>query len=472
MNALPQQLSEVFKEATTLRIREAENEVEKKQAKYARKFNPEFIAILTELKERAPTVSDLVQDNVEYLVLKISTRKTKRFASARIRLKHLAWLLNHCSQKFPGVEIYCENFERIGLAARVGKDTHFETEPKPLPSEDDHPTGYDQAVMHMPLSHVLETYYVPQRLLGKSKNTERLYSISIRKFSRFLGRTAVVGDLNTKAVTQYLHFQLHQTALSRATIEKERVQILTIWRFCARKRWLTTFPEIPSIPVPERVPDAWTQDDMVALLGGCKILTGMVGNVAEPVYFEALIRAIFDCGERISAILSARWDDLDTQGWLLIRGEHRKRKTRDKRFKLRPETLEMLLEMRRLNRTWNEEIFHWPLDQSMLWARYKKILVAAGLPTGRRNLFHKLRRTVASEFEAAGGNATELLDHQYRKTTLRYLDPRVLKQVQPADIVPGIGKKIEQAINTGDDSELIESIRKLVAEERSRKLGA
>jgi len=69
----------------------------------------------------------------------------------------------------------------------------------------------------------------------------------------------------------------------------------------------------------------------------------------------------------------------------------------------------------------------------------------------------------------AGGNATELLDHSDRKTTVQYyLDPKTMKRVQPADILPGIGEKITKAAETGDDSDLLSEIRRLIEQAKSK----
>ena len=46
-----------------------------------------------------------------------------------------------------------------------------------------------------------------------------------------------------------------------------------------------------------------------------------------------------------------------------------------------------------------------------------------------------MRRTVASKYEAAGGNATALMDHTKRSVTLLYLDPKIAKQPQVIDLL-------------------------------------
>jgi hypothetical protein len=93
------------------------------------------------------------------------------------------------------------------------------------------------------------------------------------------------------------------------------------------------------------------------------------------------------------------------------------------------------------------KVFEWPYCKTYLWLMYGKLLKQAGLPSGRRDKFHKIRRSVASWFEVAGGNATELLGHSGREITRVYLDPTICQKPQAADRLfrPGGGKGVDSA---------------------------
>jgi integrase len=70
------------------------------------------------------------------------------------------------------------------------------------------------------------------------------------------------------------------------------------------------------------------------------------------------------------------------------------------------------------------------------YRRYTMLLERAGLPTGRRWKPQCLRRTFATFLEAAGGDATEALDHSSRRVTKQsYLDPTHSKAVPHSSIV-------------------------------------
>ncbi len=112
----------------------------------------------------------------------------------------------------------------------------------------------------------------------------------------------------------------------------------------------------------------------------------------------------------------------------------------------------------------SQTVFFWPYCPAYVFKRFGELLEDAGLPNTRRNKLHKIRRTAASNFEAAGGNATDLLDHDSRKTTKKsYLDPKVIKSIQPADIMPGIGEKPESTKPDGPDlTQLLDKLRDIL----------
>jgi len=79
------------------------------------------------------------------------------------------------------------------------------------------------------------------------------------------------------------------------------------------------------------------------------------------------------------------------------------------------------------------------MDRSNIWREFKKILQAANLPCGRRDLFHRLRRTSATHLAAVAGieAAEQHLDHRtpgLARST--YIDPRFMPQIKAADVLP------------------------------------
>jgi integrase len=112
----------------------------------------------------------------------------------------------------------------------------------------------------------------------------------------------------------------------------------------------------------------------------------------------------------------------------------RKGGRRDRKYLLSSQTCGLLYKIRQC-RADTQAIFPWPYHPGYLWDLYRKILVAAGLPSRREDKFHRLRKTHASVLHQAGLDASKALDHQDRRTTERYLDPRFCTDARPSKIL-------------------------------------
>jgi len=281
------------------------------------------------------------------------------------------------------------------------------------------------------LATFFETHYRPLKLRSRSHNTVRLYRYSIKCFGQTLGRRAGLTDFTDEAVSQHLA-RLIGDGYSPYSVNKERSQLLAIWNFAARKKHVDRFPDVEAERCPTRVPQAWLEREMAALFQACQAESGSVSGVPARDWWAALLLVIWDTAERIGAVRQLQWEHLDTAGWLLIPAELRKGKREDKHFHLGADTRAALESIRQPERSL---IFPWPFSDTLIYSRYKRILRRAGLPTDYRSMFHRLRRTVASFYEARGGDATDLLGHTNRATTKRYLDPRIVPTKQPCDLV-------------------------------------
>jgi integrase len=200
-----------------------------------------------------------------------------------------------------------------------------------------------------------------------------------------------------------------------------------------RKRLVEEWPgDVPEEVEPQRVPLAWTMEEVGRILRVCRRQTGRIGDVAAADWWECLHRVFLDSGERVGAVMGLTWDavDLDS-GTILIAAELRKGKRRDRLCELKPETVAAL---RRIVGT--GKVFPWHLHPSYLYHRYKRLLKSAGLATGRTSGFHRLRKTVGSYYQAAGGHASAFLDHSDPWVTKRYIDPRICKVKSAAALLP------------------------------------
>lgn len=282
-------------------------------------------------------------------------------------------------------------------------------------------------------------YYAPLR--NCASRTVDLYLQTIARFREFLGREPVLSDFNDITVARFLQARTRR-GITLATVAKDRAQLAGMWGLAARRRLVSEFPTLPPIRSPERVPQAWTLEQMQALMTAIGGLRKNVGKYPARVWWRALIHVMWDTGERVSAVMHVRIENLDVKrAMLTIPAELRKNKTRDLVFQLAPDTLRALLPLVDGEEDHKRPIFAWPTWPSHIYWHYNKILKRAGLPTDSRSKFHRIRKTVATHYKMAGGDATALLDHSSPAVTRKYIDPTIAKPMMPSDVLPSIEPK-------------------------------
>lgn len=290
---------------------------------------------------------------------------------------------------------------------------------------------HQQEKTSMTLEQLFEIYRSKQ-LRFKSQNTVRLYRHTLRAFAITLGREPLLSDLNSDAVENHMA-RIIAKGGSPASANKDRSQLLALWRFAAAKSMLKEWPTVLIMTEPESIPMGWMPDEIAAILAACDRATGHIGTVPANEWWSALVNVLLDSGERIGAIRSLKKQHLQGE-YLLVPAEFRKGRRRDRLYPLRTLTAAIIRKVIHANRE-SDTLFHWDRSETYIYSRFSAILDDANLPNGRRSKFHRLRRTVASAVAQAGGDASAALDHASPKTTKRYLDPRIVGHVQVSDIL-------------------------------------
>lgn len=282
------------------------------------------------------------------------------------------------------------------------------------------------------LSQFFECVYLPIRLRGRSPRTVTLYRASISAFSEYLKRPALLDDLEDSQVCRYL-LSL-ESGRSPYTVAKERSQLLAIWNCAAKRRYVDRFPDVPSAPLPRRIPTAWTEEELARLFAACAKERGVYCGVDAGDWWLSLHSILWDTGERIGALVQTEWTDVRSD-WLVIRAEARKGRRADAAYKLSRASVELLTKIRHPNR---KLVWPWPYCHTYLWHVYGLILSAAHLPRDRNRKFHCVRKSVASHLKRLGHDPQLVLGHADPRTTAAYLDPRIVQPKQPCEILPEI----------------------------------
>jgi integrase len=285
------------------------------------------------------------------------------------------------------------------------------------------------------LANLYLNHYEPIALRTRRPNTLRLYRSTLRSFDAFLKRPATLDDLNDDTVSKFAVWRLK--TIAARSVNKDLFNLLALWRWCNRKGIVETWPDVQLEVPPKRIPVAWSEAQIRKLYQTMAKLSGRVGKHRARYWWPALLLVAWDSGERISAIMALTWDrvDLDSR-WVRFRAEERKGGREDSAVRLSVDAVKALRKIR----AEDGSVFPWPLTFTYLWYRLSKILVAAGLPTDCKSKFHRIRKSVASHAEAAGGNATAMLRHSKREITESYIDPKICKRQQPADVLFRLAK--------------------------------
>jgi integrase len=280
------------------------------------------------------------------------------------------------------------------------------------------------------LANVYANQYEPLALRSRRPNTKRLYVTTLRTFDKFLKRSATLDDLNDDAVSKYATWRGRR--INKRSVNKDLFNLLAMWRWCNRKGMVESWPDVQLEKPPARTPVAWAEADLRKLYAAMVALPGRVGKHRAKLWWPALLLTLWDSAERISAVMALTWDRVDLESrWVVFRAEERKGAREDSAVRLSKETIAALKKIRGDR----EEVFPWPYSRTYLWYVLTRILESAGLPMDARSKFHRIRRTVASYAEAAGANATVMLRHSKREITEAYIDPKICKRQQPADVL-------------------------------------
>lgn len=276
-----------------------------------------------------------------------------------------------------------------------------------------------------------EDRYFPLNSRIRTEQTKRQYRFALKDLDRALGRESKICDLSDDNVTLMMS-ALTARGLAPKTINERRGRINALWSWLAKRGIVATWPTVRPIPEPRRIPVAWSRDELMQLLNACRAVPGTIDMIRACDWWTSLHLVAWSTGERISALLACEWSHLSAD-WLTIPAELRKGKSADAQYRISADAMTSLQRIREPSRAL---VWPWPYGHEYLWVRYKTIRKKAGLAIDRRSAFHRIRRSVATHFEAAGGDATALLGHTSRAITIKsYLDPKYSQQHQASDLL-------------------------------------
>jgi len=254
-----------------------------------------------------------------------------------------------------------------------------------------------------------------------SDGTIAYIRVTVRRFSDWLKKPATLDDLEDDLVNRWLA-SLLDDGLARPSVKGHRGNLLSLWR-CAFERELVRLPprRVRKIKCPRTLPEAWEIQQLQSLLTEAEKMPGCFRYVplSWAEYLRALILVAWDSGLRLGDLLTLRFDQVGTDGSLIVR----QNKTGESILrKLRPETMAAVQATERARR---ELIFGFVHSRQVMTV-FKRLVKLAGLRGGTR----KIRKSGASHVprEEAKDYLGHLSDHLARR---HYIDPRLGDRKDP-----------------------------------------
>jgi integrase len=291
--------------------------------------------------------------------------------------------------------------------------------------------------MHDPetLRSILDADYAPLRGLKPKALTQ--FRLSLQRFAEHLGHEPAVPDLTGIAVQRFL--SARKAKVSAATALKDRTHIAALWNHLFRLRRVEVAPAavLPPMRAPRRVPRAYRDHEVAALLRACLATHGGIDGRPASIWHASLVRAAFETAERVGALLSVEWRDVDLpERTILLRAENRKGSHQDLLRPISAITAGWLSQLRR-DAGERRLVWRWDRTPTHLWGHLRGICKRAGVqPRG----YHGLRRAAASYIAAAGGlsEAAAALGHASASTTqAHYVDQTIAKPTRShLDMLP------------------------------------
>lgn len=297
----------------------------------------------------------------------------------------------------------------------------------------------------MTLTKFFSDVYRPLRLRGRSENTSRLYHATIAAYGRWLRAEGIATEPSLEHLDELLlarYLEHRASTRSPYTSEKERSQLMSLARLANERRLIDRLPTCPPGVLPDKVPTAWSAEELRTLYKAASQARGIVAGVQASIWFPAAISLAFETGERIGALLATERSDYRRPS-LTVQPESRKGKRRGRVYSLSEATCDRLDALAGCSGT---KLLPWDMAPTYLYNRLRKILKAAGL-SGKRMGFHQVRRSAISHIAAAGADPVQFAGHTNPATTKRwYLDPRMTETgPKPHELLPRIDQAHENA---------------------------
>ncbi|HVW36612.1 MAG TPA: site-specific integrase, partial [Pirellulales bacterium] len=291
--------------------------------------------------------------------------------------------------------------------------------------------------------------YRRRRLAAAEEGTLICYERAINLLADFTGAEVTLDGLARPGFLEDFQGWMLARGCKPVTVNSVLSALLALWRYAKRKEYVGGNPDfLDKLPVLKPQPEAWSLEEFGRLLTAAANLPGRFRGIPCAKLVPALCLLLFDTGLRAGAAVQLRSDELDDAGWLRVDPATQKHKS-GQTFPVTPQTLDVLAAIDYRSR---EMLFAGPRRDRgeraprkqvasvlrNLQCRLRRALRAAGLQSGRRDLYHKIRRTSLTYVAAVAGEEAAIVQagHSDAAVTRLYLDPTKIGRPNVVALLP------------------------------------
>lgn len=284
------------------------------------------------------------------------------------------------------------------------------------------PTEPEDALIPASLYNAVK-HYLSVRTKIRSGKTHEHYYRSVRQLKAFLGRVPLVSDLTDDNLAGFMLATV-KAGFEPTTANQRAKQLRAVWNWCAKRRLVEHFPTFDDLDEPEPLPEAWSDDELHTLFETCAAQKGWIGPHQASAWWLTIHWWWICTAERTEATMHLERSMLKLdQQMAAVPARIRKGRVKNRFYKLTPRCCELLEQMLRTPSPTGRVFDHPWNDWKTIFGRYRKLIKSAGLPYVRGKTGpKKLRNTVYTRIEMAGGDATKFARHSDRRVTDAYLD--------------------------------------------------
>ena len=267
----------------------------------------------------------------------------------------------------------------------------------------------------------------------RSEKTKLHYYRALNAFAEMIGDKPRLSDLNRERIVKFMSWIRESRGICAETINCHRKNLVAIWQWAFNQKLVNRLPMVERMPVPKRIPKAFTVNELERLMDACGRIRGETNGMQNSVLLKTVIALVMDTGVRAGELFSFKWEWIDwTGGWIHVPAEYRKGGMYDARYGLLGDTLVWLKSFKKDY----GPIFNCESVPGNYYDLWDQLLREAGIQVNRRNKTQCLRRTFATLIEAGGGHAPTALGVKVVEMVRKhYLDPSMI-DIKCAEKIP------------------------------------